>query len=515
MIKLCRSFFVILLLLVKSSLLTGQEVPALDSVSVDWQSQRVVIGWHVENTDNIDGYFVMRRISGVIGVVDGTYNVITTIDDAGQTTYEDISTKYGEAQPDIRSESYRVASYKIIDGEKEYNNMCEPQSSLRILSVEFDLCEATSKITWSKYIGWEDNIKEYRLYYRNNETETPKYLATTSKNDTVYNHTGFNGNNYFYYIVQAVNTDGRTASSNQAATYSRIPKPPETMTADYATVTAENEITVSFTVDETAEVNQYKLLRSRDINGDFDTIATFSENKATITHTDKVESDKEIYYYKLAAIDICHHVAKLSNAAHNIVLKAYPESNENAQITINELQWNAYTAWSSPPDNYQVYRLMQNNQRELLHSAQPSAETLTYRDDLSDMTSDEIKSITNNGNFCYYIEAYKGDTVSRSNVACIPQAQQVFIANAFNPKSHIEKNRTFRPLVSYGADYQFVIYNKWGNIIFESQDIENGWDGKMPNGEYVNQGTYIYFLRFIDADNNLVEKSGYVTVVYP
>lgn len=47
-------------------------------------------------------------------------------------------------------------------------------------------------------------------------------------------------------------------------------------------------------------------------------------------------------------------------------------------------------------------------------------------------------------------------------------------------------------------DYNIVIYNRWGQKMFESSDAKQGWDGKY-NGKNCPQGVYIYLLKCIDT----------------
>jgi gliding motility-associated-like protein len=68
-----------------------------------------------------------------------------------------------------------------------------------------------------------------------------------------------------------------------------------------------------------------------------------------------------------------------------------------------------------------------------------------------------------------------------------------YIPNAFTPDGN-EYNNTFKPFFSVGVDpseFSMLIYNRWGQVIFESNDIKEGWDGTF-NGELVQDGLYTY-----------------------
>jgi gliding motility-associated-like protein len=91
--------------------------------------------------------------------------------------------------------------------------------------------------------------------------------------------------------------------------------------------------------------------------------------------------------------------------------------------------------------------------------------------------------------------------------------------NAFNPNSTITVNNMFKPLgtTSTLANYKLLIYNRWGQLLFESDDPEEGWDGTY-NGEQVPMGTYVYTAVFTSFESGVLEaqefkKSGSVTLV--
>ncbi len=74
-----------------------------------------------------------------------------------------------------------------------------------------------------------------------------------------------------------------------------------------------------------------------------------------------------------------------------------------------------------------------------------------------------------------------------------------YIPNTFTPDAD-EHNQTFLPIFPSNIDiynYSFQIYNRWGEIVFESKNHLVGWDGTYgQNGRKVQQGTYIYKISF-------------------
>ena len=58
----------------------------------------------------------------------------------------------------------------------------------------------------------------------------------------------------------------------------------------------------------------------------------------------------------------------------------------------------------------------------------------------------------------------------------------------------------------------FRIFNRWGNMVFSSQDPGKGWDGKIKGLEQAT-GSYVWIAEAIDFKGNLISRKGVVTIV--
>lgn len=56
------------------------------------------------------------------------------------------------------------------------------------------------------------------------------------------------------------------------------------------------------------------------------------------------------------------------------------------------------------------------------------------------------------------------------------------------------------------------IYNRWGQLIFESNDLQHGWDG-VYNGKDQPMESYAYTIQYIDTQNERQEQKGYITLI--
>ena len=70
-----------------------------------------------------------------------------------------------------------------------------------------------------------------------------------------------------------------------------------------------------------------------------------------------------------------------------------------------------------------------------------------------------------------------------------------YIPNSFTPDGDMN-NQTFNPVISSGVDiyhYTMFIYDRWGEVIFESNDTNIGWDGSYgTTGTHCMTGSYTY-----------------------
>jgi gliding motility-associated-like protein len=90
-----------------------------------------------------------------------------------------------------------------------------------------------------------------------------------------------------------------------------------------------------------------------------------------------------------------------------------------------------------------------------------------------------------------------------------------YVPNAFTPDAN-EFNNVFLPVFTAGFDpssYHLTIFNRWGEVLFESLDAKIGWDGSY-NGKIVKQDTYAWKIEFSPLQNDdQIVKMGHVTLL--
>ncbi len=65
------------------------------------------------------------------------------------------------------------------------------------------------------------------------------------------------------------------------------------------------------------------------------------------------------------------------------------------------------------------------------------------------------------------------------------------------------------PKGSYVRNYEMYIYDRWGQQLFHSTDMNNGWNGTVDNGSRICQeDIYVYLINITDSQGNNHSYSG-------
>lgn len=92
---------------------------------------------------------------------------------------------------------------------------------------------------------------------------------------------------------------------------------------------------------------------------------------------------------------------------------------------------------------------------------------------------------------------------------------EIYLPDAFSPNGD-GRNDKFR-VISGGTHTvkSFVVLNRYGQVVFETKDQNEGWDGRF-NGVAQDLGTYMYYIKYTCNDDNahqVIEKKGAVTLI--
>ncbi|MEX1002497.1 MAG: PKD domain-containing protein, partial [Crocinitomicaceae bacterium] len=121
--------------------------------------------------------------------------------------------------------------------------------------------------------------------------------------------------------------------------------------------------------------------------------------------------------------------------------------------------------------------------------------------------------------------SYTVTLLASSNAGCYDQASAVinikdillfYVPNVFTPDGN-SINNEFSPVFTSGVDvydFHMTIFNRWGEVVFESYDPSVGWDGTYGQGGLVPEGVYVWQLDFGEKMSDKRHKHrGHVTVL--
>jgi gliding motility-associated-like protein len=115
-----------------------------------------------------------------------------------------------------------------------------------------------------------------------------------------------------------------------------------------------------------------------------------------------------------------------------------------------------------------------------------------FGDNQFDITENPIHIYADGAN------VYRVKLISSNNVGCkdsitktirVFQDIGIYVPNTFTPNRD-EINQVFLPILTDGfveETYHLTIFNRWGELVFETRDLNEGWDGKDAKTE-----TYIW-----------------------
>jgi gliding motility-associated-like protein len=95
---------------------------------------------------------------------------------------------------------------------------------------------------------------------------------------------------------------------------------------------------------------------------------------------------------------------------------------------------------------------------------------------------------------------------------------QLLIPNAFIPNTtgpgsaNALNNEVFLPLLQKVTKFQMMVFNRWGELMFESTNAEVGWDGYFQ-GKLCPQDVYIYRITVEYENGRTITRTGDINLI--
>lgn len=114
-------------------------------------------------------------------------------------------------------------------------------------------------------------------------------------------------------------------------------------------------------------------------------------------------------------------------------------------------------------------------------------------------------------NTTYYITITDADGCTATDSVQVFVDIDFHVPNAFSPNDD-GLNDVFNIDTDLLISYEIVIYNRWGALMFRSEDINVGWDGTL-DGKPQEIGVYTYVIHSVSTLNTPITKTGTVTLL--
>ncbi|WP_346759669.1 gliding motility-associated C-terminal domain-containing protein [Agaribacillus aureus] len=296
------------------------------------------------------------------------------------------------------------------------------------------------------------------------------------------------------YCYQLVNNyaNGLISTSGQqcvTAFSTDIPDPIQEITSSVV----NNEINITWDIPANETPARYFIRKS--VNNEP------SAPVDTVDSNNYIDNDVNIpantYCYNISYEDQCGNTSLLSPATCPIILTGSLESNNQVSLT-----WTDYQGWSMGVNQYFVDVF--DNEGNLLGSV-PVGNTLSFLDDALARGSQIL---------FYQIRAVSNDATPRESVSNIFRVQLevlIFLPNAFTPNGD-GLNDFFEAKGLFFQSFSMKIFNRWGELIFVSDNADVGWDGTF-NGKLMPEATYVYRVDVTDFTGLKSSRSGGVLLL--
>jgi len=488
--------------------ITNPSPPINDTISAYENSSspshgQNIIGWSPSLSKDIKEYKIYRRI-----------NPTATLSPIGTTP----ANVYSFIDPDNASKCNSIYEYAVVAVDKCGNESdmayAVPFRKTIKINVAFkNSCDREMNLTWTKYESMPGGVVSRYKIYRRSSIGSYDLVADipASSGETYTDKYAFVKGQSYYYMVRAFDLSGKISTSScQNGSEFTGPDMPDSVYIPRVSVEQNSYIRIWCRTFPKNTVK--KIILERSVDGVLFKEIDFIEASAAnlflpdTLHFDdkKVSVNDTSYYYRLVAYDECGTRTLSQNIGRSILLKC--SNTETDYIT----KWNPYETWFEGVETYQVHRMVGESLAN---------EVTFYKNDTT--YSDPISGINPTQKICYQVIAQEkpkslGLTQAKSvsNTCCIIKDHTLFLPNAFHPGSN--NNTRFRPVPdpSYVDlnSFSMVIFSRWGQQIFETNDIVNGWDGKA-NGQLVPLGLYGYIITYKSLRNEYYTKRGTVFVV--
>ena len=132
----------------------------------------------------------------------------------------------------------------------------------------------------------------------------------------------------------------------------------------------------------------------------------------------------------------------------------------------------------------------------------------------SSFTRTPIVTLNSDNEYTVNIQSAAGCITTDTVYVKVIGNGNIYVPQGFTPNNDGQNDRAFPILVGIKQLTYFKIYNRWGNLVFQTNDAspQNGWDGKL-NGVMQTSGTFRWTAEGLDVGGNIIRRSGEIRMI--
>ncbi|MCF0056497.1 gliding motility-associated C-terminal domain-containing protein [Dyadobacter sp. CY356] len=418
------------------------------------------------------------------GSMDVTYEGVASIS-TNISTSSDGGANYtvGGTRTSGGTQSYRIPNLNIAQVYRvklASKDLCGGQQDSEIgtsMSLKGISANEKNSLTWNEYPN-ADDFQEYQLMRDGTLLKSFTDIKTTSFSDEDVEC----GDNFEYSITAVTKNIQSVSAPIIVKTSTTAPQALQNLSV---TVLGDDQIQFDALVPGASSKSNFELLvqRSEGLGGPFKKVTTLYNE---ITYQDfDVKANQNSYCYRVMYQNGCGQKAPMSEPVCSILL----------QNTISAFSWSSEKPFTDEIKSYKMIQIGSTGSRVETDLKLQLSFSSQFTEKSDPAYTFQIVADSKTGNF-----------QSFSNVINYKKDADIFVPTAFSPNED-GINDIFEVKVSMYKSFKMSVLNRWGEVIFHSNDISKGWDG-MFKGEIAAVGSYIYDIEIVNNIDQTVKKNG-------
>ena len=490
--------FILTLLVCNSFVVFAQDPnpPLITRLSVNPVSEQVDIYW-VNSSNQVIGYIIyFEDISGLWIPLDTVLGLTNT----NYTTTN--------ANPQNKIETFSVVAFDSMGN----NSIRSSAHSTIFVNNSYEECDTSVFLDWNPYLNMV-GMEAYQLKIIRKDltsgTIFPEETLDLEKEDTSVFLAVDYSSKYTMWL-EATSTASYVSKSNRISFTSTDIDIPTFSYVNRVTVEGETNIKVT-ALSNSVDLSHFNIYRSYTADG-----FQFFSGKAELTPDGYAYTDdlvlpyRNLYYYRAKPVDICgkeYDLTVLSNLndtsiVHNLKLDAQSKNQESISVLTGE-----YDGFISA-SHLEIWKEV-NGERTFLQNVYANTPyDISIENDFGKVCIYQISTEDD------FNELARKDTVF-SNQVCVSKSPLLYIPKAFTPDNGDIKNDVWNITVNQSESidsYKLQVFSRWGQLVFETNSLQEGWDGTFANNFAAN-GMYIFDIQIQFAQGQTLRETGRIVLL--